>query len=254
MNQEGSTAPSDPSIPVVTSFMSRAATIFTSPAEVYAEIAVTPAQVTSWLIPYILSAIVSIVFVFSLYNNPELRNQMAEPGRQAIQEKVASGKMTQDQADTAEKFMNSPLFLITGMAGAAVMATVATFVLPLLLWLIVMLAMKATTNYQKMLEVYGISALISILGTIVTILLMQAMNSMRAIPSPSIFIMESYDYHNLAHRFLSSLNIFTAWQVIVLGIGVSRISNRSAAAGISATMAIWVLLLIAAALIGWGAR
>ena len=254
MDQEVSTSTPSPVVPTVSSFMTRAANVFASPVELYTEISATPVQKSSWLIPYLLSVIVGAVFVFSMYSNPELRNKMAEPGRQAIQEQVAAGTMTQEQADRAEQFMNSPFFLFTGMGGAAVMATVTTFAIPLLLWLIVKLVLKTPADYKKMLETYGISAMISILGTIVTILLMHAMNSMRAIPSPSILIMDSYDYHNLAHRFLSSLNIFTAWQVVVLGMGVSKISNRTAGVGISITMAVWVLLLIVATLIGWGVR
>ena len=254
MDQEVSTSSPSQATPAISSFMTRAANVFASPVELYAEISATPVQRSSWLVPYLLSVIVSAVLVFSLYSNPELRSQMAEPGRQAIQEQVTAGKMTQEQADRAAQFMNSPFFLVTGIGGAAVIATVMTFAIPLLLWAIVKLVLKTPTDYKKMLETYGISAMISIVGTIVTMLLMHTMNSMRAIPSPSILIMASYDYHNLAHRFLSSLNIFTAWQVVVLGIGISKISNRTVGVGISMTMAVWVLLLIIATLIGWGVR
>jgi len=162
--------------------------------------------------------------------------------------------MTQDQADKAAQFMDSPLFLYTGIGGAAVMSTLMIFCVPLLLWLIVQLVLKTKTNYQKMLEMYGISVLISIVGTIVTILLMNVMNSMRAIPGPSIIIMNSYDYHNLAHRFLSSLNIFTAWQVVVLGIGISKIAKRTTNIGVGMSMGTWLLLIILSTLLGVGAR
>ncbi|MBI1805247.1 MAG: YIP1 family protein [Ignavibacteriae bacterium] len=236
------------------SFMTRAANVFASPSELYNEVAATPAQTSSWLIPYILSAMIGAVFVLGMYSNPELRSQMAEPGRQAIQEQVASGTMTQEQADRAAQFMDSPLFLFTGMGGGVVMASVAAFGIPLLLWLIVQLMLKTPTTYKKMLEVYGISTMIAVLGTIATILLINAMNSMRALPAPSLIIMNSYDYHNLGHRFLGSLNIFTAWQMIVLGIGVAKISSRTTGVGIGTTMGVWVLWLVIATLAGCGVR
>ena len=251
MEQEQSTVNTNSSLPAVSSFMTRGANVFSSPSELYDEITAAPVQRSSWLIPYILSVVVSAVFVFSLYSNPELRNQMAEPGRQAIQERVANGKMTQDEAERAEQIMDSPLFLYTGIGGAAVMATVFIFGIPLLLWLIVQLVLKTQTTYQKMLEVYGISALISIVGSIVSMLMMNALNSMRAIPGPSILIMNSYDYHNLAHKFLSSLNIFTAWQMVVLGFGVSKIAKRTVGAGIGIMVGAWILIVIVTTLVGW---
>ena len=243
-----------PSAPGISSFMTRATNVFSSPSELFTEMASAPVQTTSWLLPLVFSVIVSISFVMSLNSNPELRQQMAEPGRQAIQEKVASGQMTRDQADQAEQFMGSSFFVYTAIGGAAVVTVIMLFGFPLLLWLLVGAILKTPTTYKKMLEVYGISAMISLLGTIVTLLMMYMMNSMRAIPSPSLFIMHSYDYHNIAHRFLSSLNIFTAWQVIVLGIGVSKFTQRTVGVGISATMGVWIFCLVLAALAGWGAR
>ncbi|HMD14463.1 MAG TPA: hypothetical protein VKI62_07560, partial [Bacteroidota bacterium] len=66
----------------LSSFMTRATNVFAAPSELFSELASTPAQNSSWSIPLILSVIVSILFVISMNSNPELRQQMAEPGRQ----------------------------------------------------------------------------------------------------------------------------------------------------------------------------
>jgi len=238
----------------LSSFMTRATNVFAAPSDLFSEMASTPAQNSSWTVPLILSVILSVLFVISMNSNPDLRQQMAEPGRQAIQEKVTSGQMTQEQADQAEQFMSSSIFVYTAIVGAVVVTGAMMFCLPLLLWLIVGAIFKTPTTYKKMLEVYGISSMISLLGTIVTLIMMYLMNSMRAIPAPSLLIMNSYDYHNIAHRFLSSLNIFTAWQVVVLGVFVSKMTRRTAGVGIGATMGAWILLIILISLAGWGAR
>jgi hypothetical protein len=43
------------------------------------------------------------------------------------------------------------------------------------------------------------------------------------------------------HRFLSSLNVFSIWQVVVLGIGLSKYAQKALGSGITVAFVLWVI-------------
>ena len=237
----------------VSSFVERAADIFSAPGKLYSEVAVSPVQSSSWVMPYILSMIVAVVFTIALFSNQSLRDQTMEPQRQQMQERVQKGEMTQEQADRAEEFIgSSSMMLVTGAVGAIVVVTVSVFGIALILWLIVKFALKSTAGYKKMLEVYGLSSLIGILSAIVTLIMMHLFDSIRATPGASLLLMNSFDNHNFAHKVIASLNVLTIWQTAVVGIGMAKVSNKSVGTGIGFAFGLWLVYVLLASAIGWG--
>lgn len=244
-------------IPVSTSFMTRAANVFASPTELYSEVATQPVKASSWSIPYIVSLLLAIIFTYVLFSNPTLKQQVYDSQERAWKQAVAQGKMTQSQYEQMSNGMESSgptMFMIIGGGATVVIITVMFFGLALLLWLIVKLGLKASASYGKMLEVLGLASLISIAGTIVTLLLMNAFNTMYAAPGASLLIMSSFDPTSTAHRFIAAINIFTIWEVIVLGIGISRIAGKSYGVGIGIMVGLWIVWVIGSSLIGFGYR
>jgi hypothetical protein len=120
------------------------------------------------------------------------------------------------------------------------MICITLFVGALFLWLIGKLALKAQAGYGKYLELWGASMWIGMLGGIVTLLLLMAFNSMYASPSAALAVLSNYSPKNSLHRFLSSLNVFSVWQMIVVGIGLSKFSGKSLGVGIGVAFALWV--------------
>ena len=93
--------------------------------------------------------------------------------------------------------------------------------------------------------------MIGILGSIVTVLMMYALDSIHATPGGSLLLMGSFDPHNIGHNLLASLNVFTLWQTAVVGIGLAKISGKSNGVAMGTAFGLWALYTLATSLIGW---
>ena len=240
--------------PSVSSFLTRATNVFTSPTELYGEVASAPPQTSSWLLPYLASMLLAVVFTFSLYNNATLRQQIYDMQTQGMQKAVEQGKMSQERFDQMKEGMESSgpmMFMLIGGGGAVIALTCYFFGITLLLWLIMKFGLKFAGTYGKMLEVYGLASVIGLLGAIVTLLMMNFLNSMHATPSGSLLIMNSYDRNNFVHNLLASLNVFTLWQAAVAGIGVAKVSNKSNGTGMGIVFGLWLVWVIVSSALGW---
>ena len=253
MEQENTVAASAP----VSSFMTRATNVFMSPGELYAEVAQAPPQTTSWLLPFMLSIVMALVITVALFNNPTLRQQIYDMQEKGMKKAVAEGKMTQENADRASEAMESSgpvMFIAIGGTSAVFIVAAIFFGVSLLLWLAGKYMMAMPGGYKKMLEVFGLASLIGVLGSIITLLLMNVMNSFYASPSGALLVLDSFDSANKMHRLLSSLNIFTVWEMAIVGLGMSRISGKSVGTGMGISLGLWAVWTVCSVLFGWGMR
>ena len=85
-------------------------------------------------------------------------------------------------------------------------------------------------------------------------LMMNLMNSLYAQPGGAYFLMDSFDSNDFGHNVLASLNLFTVWQVAVVGIGLSAVARKSAGQGMMLSFGLWIVWVIVAGLLGWSAR
>ena len=237
-NSENAAAPS----PVVSSAMTRITNVFASPSELYAEVASAPSQTASWLLPLLAVVILSIFSSYAIYNNADLRQQIFTMQQKGMQKSVAEGKMTQEQLDQATDRMENSgpvMFIVFGSLIGIFPAAFVLFLGTLVVWLVVKLGLKSGAPYSKMLEVYGLTQWIGVLGGIVTIILINVMNSMTATPSAGLLLGESFDMMNKGHKLLGSLNIFTLWQFGVFGIGVAKVAGKPVGTGMLVTFGVW---------------
>jgi hypothetical protein len=257
MEQQDISVNSQNQAAVPSSFMARATDAFASPSNLFSEVAETPAQTTSWLIPFIISIVLGVLFTFSIYNNPALKHQVFETQAQAMKKAVAEGKMTQEQADRFTDSMESTgpaLFLVFGIGGVLVWLAVTYFGIALVLWLTAKFALKFAGPYNKLLETFGLSALIGILGGIIALLLVNLYDSLYATPSLALTVLGSFDATKPVHRLLASLNVFTVWQVVVLGIGLGKVTKSSVSTSVGIVFGLWGVWLLASTFLGLGFR
>ena len=92
------------------------------------------------------------------------------------------------------------------------------------------------------------------LGAVVTLLLMYVFDSLYASPGAALAVLSSYDSHNTVHKILSQLNIFSLWETAIIGIGLSKISGKSAGMGMGVSYGLWALWSIIAVTLGIGFR
>jgi hypothetical protein len=237
--------------PAVSSAFTRITNVFASPSELYAEVASAPAQTTSWLMPLLAIAILAVFSSYAVYNNADLRQQIFAMQQKGFQKSVADGKMTQEQANTMSDRMENTgpvMFIIFGSLIGFFPAAGVLFLGTLLIWLIVKLGLKSPASYSKLLETYGLTQWIGLLGGIVGLILINVMNSMTATPSAGLLLGESFDMMNKGHRLLGSLNVFTLWQFGVFGVGIAKVAGKSVGTGMLVSYGVWaagILLIVA---------
>jgi len=138
--------------------------------------------------------------------------------------------------------MGSGLMIAFGIIGGSVGIAIFFFGTALLLWLVDKSLLKAAAGYGKHLELFGIASWIGVLGGIVTIIMMAGLGSMGATPSAALAVLGSYDATLTSHKLLSALNVFTIWEAIVVGFGLSKFSGKSIGAGMGVSFLIFVLM------------
>ena len=235
-------APSAPTI----SFGDIIMNVFASPSEAFEGLRTSPTRASVWVVPLIVVMLFSSCFVWMMFSNETIKNQVIDAQRGRMQEQVAAGKITQDRADQAVEQMEKAggMMIAFGIVGAIFMIIFTFFLAGLIFWLIGRFGLKAVGGYGKYLELWGATQWIGLLSIIVTMLLMMAYSSMYASPSGALAVLGSFNPKDTTHRLLSSINFFLIWQLVVAGIGMAKYSGKSVGTGVGVglgLMLVWVL-------------
>jgi hypothetical protein len=228
--------------------------VISAPAELYTYVAQEGKKSANYTIPLIVSILVSVVFMFVVFSQSAVKDQMAEQQDRALQQQVEKGKMTADQYEKAKEYApkpGSPIFLIFGSVGVVVVMLLLVFGSALVYWLVGKYAFKAIVPYGKVTEVVGLSLYIMIIGTIVTMIIAVAMGSINAGPHLGLFV-GSFDPTNKLHKLLANVNIFTIWNLVVIAIGLSKIFTITQAKAYLTVGILWVLYVAATVGISFG--
>jgi hypothetical protein len=228
--------------------------IFTSPSDAFQSLKGTAPSTKLWLLPMLAMIAIIVCSTVLLFTNDSLKAEFKENQSRSFQQKVESGKMTVDEVEKAESVMDSMgnLLVVFGIVGGTIAAAIYYFGAALALWLAGKFLFKASAGYLKYLELYGLATWIGVLGGIVTLAMMFAFGTMTASPSAALAVLGNYDTANSFHRLLSALNIFSIWETIIVGIGLSVFSGKSKGTGISAAFVLWALWAAATICLGLG--
>lgn len=226
-----------------TSFTAVLANVFASPGEAFAGLAGGPVKHTRWVVPLLISVVLVVTVVALMFTNETFREQMQTAQMAQMDKAVEDGRMTRDQADMAMERMEGgggTMFIVFGGIFGSVFALLFYVLGALFLWLGAKAVLKTPEGYGRHLEVYGIASWIGVVGTVVTIVMMLAMSSMYATPSGALAVYDSFDSANTTHRLLRALDIFGAWQAVVAGIGISKISGKESTMGVVIAVVLWL--------------
>ena len=236
----------------ITSLMTRATNVLASPNELFTELRDAPVQTTSWLIPFIILILLGIVSTYSVYTNTTLRQQVYDMQEQGYRKAIADGKMTQEQADQmTERMENSGpvMFMIFGSGFQIIAMSAMLFLGTLVYWLAAKIIMKFPGPYSKVLELFGVALWIGILGTVITLILINLLNSLVATPGAGLLLIGSFDPTNKAHKLIAALNVFTLWQTGIIGYGLSKICGKPTGQGLGISYGLWAVWTIISALV-----
>jgi hypothetical protein len=198
---------------------SRIINVFTAPSEAYQGIEGLPSKTSLWLVPFLVGMV----------------------------------GITQEQADQQIQAMENmgSLIMVFGAIAAIFFMALAYFGGSLVLWLVCKFAFKTSTGYTTYLGAYGLSSWIGILGGIVTALLMMGLGSMSASAGAALLVSD-FDSLNTTHRLISRIELFAIWQAVVMGLGLSAITGKSAGTGIATALVLWIIWALLSSLAGIG--
>jgi hypothetical protein len=254
MDQTPPIAEGPPPVPETTSLASRMMNVFASPGEVFEEVKRTPNQTTNWLVPAILAAVVGVVATVLIFSQPTIKRQIREQQEKAFQQQVNEGKMTQQDADKIlagmEKFMG-PMMMVGGSLSVIAMAFGRLFLWGLVMWLIARWLLKVDVPYLKMVAVAGLSSLIITLGGIVQLLLGVILGKMMATVSLALFL-KDFEFTNRMHFLLAAVNLFKLWAMVLLGLGLARLTASSWAKATLLMLIYWAVFSLVLIGIGLG--
>jgi hypothetical protein len=192
-----------------TSLREKLFNIFVSPTDVFDEVIASPLNLANWRIPTLLVCLVTIISVgISPTQSSATINRLTQSG-------AISGAQAQALAG-AWPLLSALLVCIATFAGTCWSA--------LVLWLMGRIFLKVRFPYLKALEIVGLTGIISVLGSITTILLIAASGDAAARPAFSLFVPNMSPTRPF-YQILDTLNFFHLWSTTVLAIGLSRLCN-----------------------------
>jgi hypothetical protein len=208
----------------------RLANIFVSPAEVFDEVKAAPPQVANWVVPLVAAIIMGVIYSIVVFSQPTILQKMKEPVEKKFQQMVDTGKITRQKADESlemvEKFMTPEVFKVVGILSCLFMQPAMLFLVALIIWLLGTRGLGGAFDYMKAVEVVGLSAIIMIPGTVVSMLLAVIYGNLYVTPGPALLI-ANFDATNKIYMLLSAIDVVSLWYVSVLSIGLSRLSGAS---------------------------
>jgi hypothetical protein len=203
--------PLRPSCASPTSIREKVFNIFVSPTDVLDEVIASSPNLANWRVPTLLVCLVSIISL----------QLGSSPGQSAatIHNLAVVGAISAAQSQAlagAWPLLSAALVCMATFVGTCWSAFV--------LWFIGRTFLKVRFPYLKALEIVGVTEIISVLGSVMTILLIGATGDPTAQPALSM-LASNLNPRGTLHQILETLNVFHLWSTVVLAIGLSRLCN-----------------------------
>jgi hypothetical protein len=224
-------APRAASPPRATSLAARLLNVFAVPGEVFAEVKVGRVCIGNWLVPALLSAIVAVFTAVVIVSHPAFQRQMqslTERQAKVVDQQVKAGKIKQSDANRAMSVVRvimqpATIKTLASMAVAGI-GIARVFWWAFILWLLSRLFLKVRLGYPKTLEVAGLGVMISVLGSIVTLLLMVNLPTLFATPNLASAISD-LEAVRKSPLLLGAANVFAFWLIGVLSVGLAKLAG-----------------------------
>jgi hypothetical protein len=244
-NQESSATPA-PGIGT------RILNVFAGPSEAFEGIPTLENKTGLWLIPFLVSCVLAVVSLFIIGNDDVLKGQIVDMQSKALQERVDSGQISQEQADQQIEVIErgGAIFIVFGSITQVFMLALFFFGGAFILWLVGKLALKSAASYGSYLATYGLASWIGILGGIVTVLMMSSLGSLYASLGGALAVYSDFDTTSTTHKLLARLEVFAIWQMAIVGLGLAKITGKAAGMAIGIAFGLWVLWVAAGLAIG----
>jgi Yip1 domain len=227
--------------------------VLATPGDVFQEVKTSPPANTNWLVPVLLASVMGIIYVLVIFSQDAVLHQLREQREKLMEKKLE--KLPKEERERVmemtEKFATPTIFKVFGSFGAVAGSFGWLFFLSLVMWLLGTKGFKADFAFMKAAEVCGLSAIISVLGIIVSMLLVVVTGNVLITPGPAL-LLKDFDAANKVHQAWAAINVVTLWYMCVLAVGFSKLSGISWLKAFLWLATPWALLKAGTILLGWG--
>ncbi|HAB53955.1 MAG: hypothetical protein A2315_03405 [Ignavibacteria bacterium RIFOXYB2_FULL_35_12] len=204
--------------------------IITAPKETFVNIAKFPPKTKDWFLPVLVLCVVIALTQILVMTNPDIAYQAKQKQLEAIQknfdEAVASGRMTQAQAD--EQIGNIEERMASGGAITYVFQTIGIFIFVFVFFFILCgiyfllskFALKGNGVYASALVADGLVSYIAMIQIILAAILAFAFG--RLMSDVSVASLTGTDKSTIIGWLLAKIDPFSIWAYSVLGIGLAK--------------------------------
>jgi len=222
------------------SLTDRLTDVFFSPNRVFDSLKNRPPAVVNWLLPMILSMVITSTSLFLLFSQPAIIQTIRDGMDKSFEPLIAQGKMTTDKAEQTKEMGIKVMKIATPIGGLASGAA-QLFIGALISWLVARWGLRVRLDYVKAMELTGLVMLISLAGMVVKTWLCMSHGDMLSTVGPALFL-EHRDSHNKFHVMLSQVDLFQFWSTGVCACGLSRLCGTSWVKPAVWLYGIWALL------------
>jgi hypothetical protein len=230
--------------------------IFSEPGDTFTE--VKRSKKNYWLIPLLIVVAVSILSSFLVLQDEELSSEIRDKQKKAMTEQldkaVKEGKMTQEQAnqqmEQTQKFMGGSMMMVFGIIGS-LFAVVVFFFLKALVYWGTMKGFKGTASFKDVMNVLGLSGLITAIQLVVDTVLAVLMGKLTANIGPVLLFTEE-SVGSSVYKLLGHLDIINIWYLAILSIGLAKVSEVNTAKSIVIVFVLWLLWVVVTSFTSFG--
>lgn len=240
--------------PAATTPLARMLNVFAAPGTVFEEVQGSAPVRSNWLLPAVLSALVLALAALTFSASPAFQKQwaaQAEKFQAAQTNALAAGKLTPAQAEENQRVfagVSQPAVLMSlAVWGGFVFGALRVFWWGAVLWALARWFLRRPVRYIKALEVAGLTSLIATLASLVLVLVSTPTGAGTAGLAGPLGGVEAARGGWLGLMLLGAMNV---WVIVVLGVGLSRLTQLPWRRPAWLVFAYWVTTDLLLALVG----
>jgi hypothetical protein len=212
--------------------VSKVLNIFFEPRKVFGSLKIKP----TWLVPFLIMAVLGIGFFY--YTFPYIMNQQVE----RIQENERIPEEQKEQIIENMKEKNHPPVWQLAFAPAGTM--VSLVVAAAVLFFIFNVLLGGDSSFRRVFSVYCYASLVAMLGMIVRFPLIMTKGDMNVQTSLALLLSPNAK-DSFLYSVLSSFDVFSIWQVILVSMGLGVIYKYSTKKAFTAVVILWIIYILA---------
>ena len=220
--------------------------VFTEPGDTFSAVKQSTKK-NYWVIPIIIVMVVSIIATLLVLRDEELSSGITEKQMKAMNERldqaVKDGKMTREEADQqieqSQKFMSGSMMMIFGLVFSVFGVLIFFFLKALIYWGGLKM-FKGMGTFVDVMNVLGLASIITAIQLVVDSVLAILMGKIMVNIGPVLLVNEA-SVGSATYTFLANFDLINIWYLVVVGIGLAKVSNLKSSVTLPFVFVLWLL-------------